>query len=224
VRKELLDALAVAGATYVVGNHDIDLEALIGSDFLAHPFFRKMTGPFSRTVGRKTFHFLHGHEVDEFNQGDRPGKGRALTILAGLAEDRFGSPFLDNERTQTVEAALTWFGELALHAWAWLVRWTSKVKAKTELTRQKPTPRQKPSLLQEHLLAMKAFKEKGKHEAIICGHTHALGTCEDWYFNSGGWAEKTNDVLQIDADGNVTFHAMEHGKLIQRDGVPVLEI
>ena len=50
-----LDRFAAMSATYVVGNHDADLKHLIDSEFLAHPFFRKLSDPFERQVGGKRF-------------------------------------------------------------------------------------------------------------------------------------------------------------------------
>ena len=59
-----LNRFAAMNATYVVGNHDAILNNLSGSEFLAHPFFRKMSGPFERQIGGRRFKFMHGHEVD----------------------------------------------------------------------------------------------------------------------------------------------------------------
>ena len=221
-RKKILDRLADINAVYVVGNHDIDLEALIGTSFICHPFFKHMTTPFSKTIGQKDFHFMHGHEVDPFNKGDKPGKGRALAILAGLAEDKVGSPFLDNG--QSVEQSLTGLGELGLRVWNLLVRWWSSVGKKTDLSSQTPTPRQKPSLIAYHLVEMAKHHDQNNYDIVITGHTHKLGTHGDWYYNSGSWSETTNDVLKISPEGKVTFHAFGDGRLTDRPDVPALGI
>jgi UDP-2,3-diacylglucosamine pyrophosphatase LpxH len=59
--ESLLDRLASLGATYVLGNHDADLAAFIGTRVLAHPFFQSMTLPIERVIGGKRFKFMHGH-------------------------------------------------------------------------------------------------------------------------------------------------------------------
>ncbi|MGA3015437.1 MAG: metallophosphoesterase, partial [Bacteroidales bacterium] len=94
--KLLLDRLAAMNAIYVVGNHDVDFDHFIGTGFLSHPLFKKMSRPFEREIGGKRFKFMHGHEVDSFNLGDTPGKGRVCCILAGMGEDKNGSPVLPN--------------------------------------------------------------------------------------------------------------------------------
>ena len=53
-----------------------------------------MCGPFEREIGGKRFKFMHGHEVDPVNSGDTPGKGRICCIVAGMHEDKNGSPVL----------------------------------------------------------------------------------------------------------------------------------
>ena len=107
--KELLDEFATIGATYVLGNHDSDLAAFVGTGFLAHPFFKGMRGPLDRTIGGRAFRFMHGHEVDLFNSGDTPSWGRMLAIFVGIFEEKNGSPILAGG--ETVEGALEGFGE-----------------------------------------------------------------------------------------------------------------
>ena len=96
LHKPLMDRLAAMDATYVIGNHDADFDHFIGTGFLSHPLFEKMSRPFEREIGGKRFKFMHGHEVDPFNSGDTPGKGRVFCILAGMREDENKSPVLPN--------------------------------------------------------------------------------------------------------------------------------
>ena len=91
-RKPLLDRLATMNATYVLGNHDADLDGFVGTGFLPHPLFQRMCGPFERQIGGKRFKFMHGHEVDPVNTGDEPKWDRVFCIIAGMAEDKNGSP------------------------------------------------------------------------------------------------------------------------------------
>ena len=114
-RMPLLDRLAAMKATYVVGNHDADLEGFVGTRFLSHPLFQRMSGPFERQIGGKRFKFMHGHEVDPFNKGDEPGKGRIFCIVAGQFEDRNKSPVYPNGHY--VEDDLEKIGEGLLGPW-----------------------------------------------------------------------------------------------------------
>ena len=101
-QKDLIERLSEMQAVYVVGNHDADFEDLVGTGFLAHPFFERMSGPFERTISGQRFKFMHGHELDPFNRDGTPRWGRILAILGGILEDRKGSPLLS-----AVQATLT---------------------------------------------------------------------------------------------------------------------
>ena len=92
----ILDLLAEMDVIYVVGNHDIDLEPLIGQSLLNHPFFNCMTKSFAVRLCNQTVKFFHGHEVDPYNNGLNPTWGRAMAILAGIAEDHLGSYKTEN--------------------------------------------------------------------------------------------------------------------------------
>ncbi len=48
--RPLLDRLAGMQATYVLGNHDGDLEHFVGTDLLSCPFFQRMRGPIERAT------------------------------------------------------------------------------------------------------------------------------------------------------------------------------
>jgi UDP-2,3-diacylglucosamine pyrophosphatase LpxH len=113
----LLGRLGEMQATYILGNHDADLAALIGRNLLSHPFFGAMSGPVERRIGAKRFKFVHGHEIDEFNSDETPSWGRMMTIFAGICEDKNGSPMMGE---MPVEDVLTFWGELALKGFKWV--------------------------------------------------------------------------------------------------------
>lgn len=213
-RLELINRLAQMQAIYVVGNHDVDLESLISTDMLANQFFKKMSQRFVKKIGDKKFMFMHGHEVDPYNKGDSPGWGRILTIFAGIFEDKNQSPFLPIG--DAVEEVLNQFGETMLILWNHL---TNKLKKKVSggdspNPESELTPAQNPKLAKKMLHRYKEDKIKEGYDIGIVGHTHKVGRLEDWYFNSGCWAEATNSFLRISDDGNVEVFDWENGKAI----------
>ena len=202
-RRPLIDRLSDMGATFVIGNHDSDLEALIGSDILGPRFFKKMSRAFFRTISGKKFKFMHGHEVDPVNKGDTPGLGRIVAIFAGICEDINRSPILHTG--ETVENKL-------LRIWIWL-----KMKFKEIIIRgrrRELTPAQNPKRATKMLEEYKKDRMKEGYDIAIVGHTHKVGKFEDWYFNSGCWTEATNNFLRISDDGTVRVFDWENGKAI----------
>ena len=218
-RRKLLDRLADMGAVYVLGNHDVDLRAFVGtaSDFISHPFFKNMCDKFDRAINGSTFRFMHGHEVDPFNKGDSPGWGRILTIFAGIFEDKNGSPILAGG--ETVEGALESFGENMLRLWNWLVNKLKKSVSGGDSPSPKNelTPAQNPDRAEEMLLAYWQDRKANGYDVAVVGHTHVPGRIGDWYFNSGSWVGATNDFLRIASDGKVRLYKWEGGKAISCD-------
>jgi UDP-2,3-diacylglucosamine pyrophosphatase LpxH len=208
-RMGLIDRLADMEATFVVGNHDIDLEALIGIDLVGHRFFKKMTRRFVREIAGKRFVFMHGHEVDPYNKGDSPGWSRIAAIFAGICEDFNRSPVLD-----TGEFFESWLFKIVKRLWNWVRMRFVFVSDKRQLT-----PAQNPKLVKKMLHRYKEDKIKEGYDIGIVGHTHKAGRFEDWYFNSGCWAEATNSFLRISDDGNVEVFDWENGKAIPNETV-----
>lgn len=104
---QLLDELVqIENVLIILGNHDMDLLGLVSCKELnlqnAHPVFSKIHVPdegggkdvFTQKFGDLTYGFIHGNEIDNFNNSPLPGIGRAITILAGVIEDSVGGPFL----------------------------------------------------------------------------------------------------------------------------------
>lgn len=218
-RQALLDRLAKMKATYVVGNHDADLAAFIGTGVICHPFFERMCRPFERTVNDCRMKFMHGHEVDPFNSGDVPGWGRILTILAGIFEDRNGSPLLSSG--ETVEEVLNEFGEALLGLWKLML---ARVARRTDGAalpdpKNELTPAQNPSRIEGMLDKYKRDKEANGYDVAIVGHTHQPGRRGDWYFNSGSWATEKNSFLLIDASGKVEVFDWMDGRAVPNPAV-----
>ena len=221
--KPLLDRLAAMSATYVVGNHDTDIEHFIGTGLLSHPLFEKLSRPFEREIGGKRFKFMHGHEVDPFNSGDTPGKGRICAILAGMREDKNGSPVLPNG--EFVEDHLEEIGDIleaiAGHieiAETRLTGWWNRLRPggqREENWARHLTPAQNPDLAKQMLALYYEDMEDCGYDVLIAGHTHHPGRIGDWYFNSGTWARKKNSFIQISAAGKAAVFDWVDGRLVR---------
>jgi UDP-2,3-diacylglucosamine pyrophosphatase LpxH/uncharacterized membrane protein HdeD (DUF308 family) len=220
-RLELLDHLARLKATFVPGNHDVDLAHFVGTDFLNHPFFRHMRAPFVREFGGRRFRFFHGHETDPFNSGDDPSFGRMLSIFGGVFEDQNGSPLL---RTgEGVEDVLEQFGESMLLIWqcAMATMQTHTGQERGHVPQTALTPAQNPGRLGEHINGVRADLERSHYDVAVLGHTHKPGRIGDWYFNSGSWAGPGNPFLRISPDGHVRYLDWKDGRAVEQ-AVPVV--
>jgi UDP-2,3-diacylglucosamine pyrophosphatase LpxH len=217
--RPLLDQLSQMNAVYILGNHDADLGAFIGSDLLIHPFFGGMRAKEERVIAGKKFRFMHGHEVDPFNSGDAPGWGRMLAIFAGIFEDKNGSPFLADG--QPVEGALEGFGENLLRLWNWLVNKLKKSVSGGDSPNPKNelTPAQNPDRALEMLALYKDYRIKNDYDVIIAGHTHQPGRIGAWYFNSGSWAGIMNNFIRIEPSGEVKTFNWADGKPEEKDTI-----
>jgi UDP-2,3-diacylglucosamine pyrophosphatase LpxH len=199
----LLDRFSEMRAVYVVGNHDVDLEAFIGTDFLCHPFFGRMGRPFERVIDGKRFKFMHGHEVDPFNCGDAPSWGRIFSIIAGMFEDHHKSPLLPSG--ETVEAVLEEFAEDMLRLWNSRATKLTKpeISAPPPNPQKELTPAQNPDRVQEMYRRYREDREANGYDVAIVGHTHLPGRLGNWYYNSGTWTGQSNNFLRISPAGDV---------------------
>lgn len=193
---QLIEKLGKMNVTYIIGNHDIDLVGFVDQKLLNPALFQSLSAPFFRKIGGKTFCFMHGHEVDPYNNEEVPGKGRLLTIFAGMAESFVGSPKLADGRS--VESVLEQSGE---GAWKHLKAFGRRLLAKILLLfgsqSNDTSPAQNSDRAAEMLLNYKAHKEQNKYDVLIVGHTHQPGQMDGWYFNSGSWATTNNNFVRI---------------------------
>jgi len=217
----LIKKLGEMNVTYVIGNHDIDLVGFVDQKLLSPALFQSLSAPFSQEIGDKTFYFMHGHEVDPYNNDDVPGKGRLLTIFAGMAESFVGSPTMPDGRS--VESVLEQAGEGALSR---LKVWGRRLLAKLLMLFGSQTndtsPAQNPERAAEMLLSYKAHKEQNGYHVLIVGHTHQPGRLDGWYFNTGSWATTDNNFARISPTGNVQIFDWNNG--VPQRNVTVLSL
>jgi UDP-2,3-diacylglucosamine pyrophosphatase LpxH len=200
-RMPLIDRLAAMQAVYVVGNHDADFEDLIGTGFLAHPFFDRMCGPFERTIAGKRFKFMHGHELDPFNRDGTPRWGRILAIFGGILEDRKGSPLLS--AGGLTEKTLLKVGRGFMWLWNQSVNLFEKSERRqaTHALAESLTPAQDPAKIKGIMSLYHINKRLEGYDFLVTGHTHKAGLFQDWYCNSGCWVGLRTTFLRITADG-----------------------
>ncbi len=201
-RKKLLDRLANMDTAYIVGNHDWDLGSLVDQDFINHNFFKTMRKPFSQVIGDKKFYFMHGHEVERHKNQQRPAWGRILAILAGIMEDRKGSPMLS--AGGIVEKTLIRASRIFMWIWNFALNHLDSVRNKehdhdfdTELT-----PSQNPQLVPKVLKLYEIARVKNNCDVVVAGHTHRARN-ESWYCNPGCWVGSRNSYLRIDTSGKI---------------------
>jgi len=202
-RMPFVERFARMDAVYVVGNHDADVADLIGTGLLNHPFFERMSGPFSRRIGGRTFRFMHGHEVDPFNRDGRPHWGRILAILAGIIEDRKGSPLLS--AGGLTEKALLKVSRVFMWLWNDSVNWFEKgiPDQPHHSVSESLTPTQDPARVKGILALYQKDRLQKGYDCLVAGHTHRAGLFGQWYANSGCWVGLRNNFLKIKPDGQV---------------------
>lgn len=129
--EQILNRLAEMDVHYIAGNHDADLSHFYEDKakgfpkFLNHRFFlEKSRKELRRDYGGKRFLFLHGHEGDEYNDKPAPDFGRAVTIIAGMLEDRIKSRYIWRKKEKIpLEATLTQISDTLL----WLIEGLSSL-------------------------------------------------------------------------------------------------
>jgi len=191
LRERLLDRLAAMEAIYILGNHDADLlyfcTRVNSNCWLSHPFFGTMRTEHTECINDRSFHFIHGHEVDHYCAGDNPGLGRIAAIYSGLREDRNGSPLLN--KYKTVEAkSIGRFERLSN-----FIRWLCGKPNRTRTMNQ----------------GLRDYIRKDEYDVLVSGHTHRAG--QFWskkegslpIYNAGTWAEGTCSFVVISPGGSV---------------------
>ncbi|MCI0498328.1 MAG: UDP-2,3-diacylglucosamine diphosphatase [Planctomycetales bacterium] len=206
----LLDRLARMQAVYVVGNHDADFQDLVGTNLLAHPFFERMCGPFERVIGGRRFKFMHGHELDPFNWDGTPRWGRILSILAGIMEDRKGSPLLSaggftEKSLLKIARGFMWTWNNSVNIFE-----KSRLHEKPHSLEESLTPAQDPAKIKGILSLYHKNKIQEGYDYLVAGHTHAVGRFQDWYYNCGCWVGLRTHFLEILQEG--TIHVCEWKK------------
>ena len=202
-RMPFIERFARMEAVFVVGNHDADLADLIGTGLLDHPFFERMSGPFSRQIGPRAFRFMHGHELDPFNRDGRPHWGRILAILGGIIEDRKGSPLLS--AGGLTEKTLLKISRGFMWLWNNSVNWFEKSRSDEphHSVSESLTPTQEPGRVKGILSLYQKDRHQKGYDCLVAGHTHRAGLFGSWYANSGCWVGLRNNFITLLPDGRI---------------------
>jgi UDP-2,3-diacylglucosamine pyrophosphatase LpxH len=189
--EQLLDRLAAMGATYIVGNHDVDLKAFIGtgSKWLSHSLFSTITNNVMIYInGTKTL-VLHGHEGDCYCSSDTPGTGRITSIVSGILEDKAGCAVRGGDVVED-----SFIGKL---------EWLTKLLGKTG--------DRNTEIIQE----IDAVRLDNRADYVIAGHTHLAGKCGSWYYNAGCWCRGIDSFVHIDEDGAIGVYDWRDGQAVE---------
>ena len=216
-QKNLIERLSELRAVYVVGNHDADFEDMIGTGFLGHSFFERMTGPFERNIAGRRFKFMHGHELDPFNRDGIPRWGRILAILGGILEDRKGSPLLSaggvtEKSLLKVGRSFMWFWNKSVNLFE-----KSEHHEKPHALTEFLTPAQDPTKIKGIMSLYHNNKMQEGYDFLITGHTHKAGLFQDWYCNSGCWVGLRSNFLRIQPDGQLHVYEWKDNHPIMVD-------
>jgi UDP-2,3-diacylglucosamine pyrophosphatase LpxH len=210
-RWELLERLTELDITYVLGNHDGELEFIGEEDVLYHRFFDSIEEPFIRTIEGKRFKFMHGHEADPFS-------GVRLRRICDVLEPLDGKLSVGENPeilvSDSVYRVLIEIGELGKHTWFWLRKFGTEMLEKSGLIDEDREVKR--CIRTRKLLA--AYHEEwrdGLYDVAIAGHTHKAGRCSQWYFNSGSWMRGQSNFLRIRPDGIVDVCHWEGNSPVQ---------
>jgi UDP-2,3-diacylglucosamine pyrophosphatase LpxH len=207
--KYLLDKMAKMNIIYVPGNHDSQIQPMAEAGLLRHPFFSKISNPFTKTYQNKTFYFCHGHNFDTANSPTHPGIGEILSIATGIFEDKLGSPILKNGKN--IEEILVKYAEKFLKYWNFFFRLFSplpKIDPKVSLTYL-----QSGTSFGQNIIAIYDFMKKNKLDYLVAGHIHRIGFFKDWYCNTGSWIDLHNEFVIIDdKTGHIDLYNWDNGR------------
>ena len=192
-RTDLLDRLAQMKVSFVPGNHDQALTKYINSENVPHPFFRKVTQPFTRIIGDRKISFMHGHELDIINRNLTPRMGRFLGFEYAKGSPVFSSDSIEEALLNIEEKLFLLFLNIAKNIFS-VAGFSEQLEHFYIMPRQKRIDK----LILKH-------EHKKNNDGAISAHTHRLCKFQDWYFNSGSWTDRTNDFLRILPDGKINL-------------------
>jgi UDP-2,3-diacylglucosamine pyrophosphatase LpxH len=193
-RRGMIDRLAEMEAIYVLGNHDADLREFVGTDWLQHPFFRRMVNYYQTEWAGRTIRFIHGHSADPYCESDIPGLGRVSAIYSGIWESRYGRPTIEKfgparkQHYATVEDAT--IGRIERLMTLWRKLWGKPGRFEE---------------INQHLI-----EEHRPGEILVTGHTHRAGKIRGHeIYNTGTWAENTCSFVTIDSHATLVWDWVE---------------
>jgi len=204
-RQALLDKMSANSHVYLLGNHDRWYSSGIScrESISSHPFFDNMTEQFVLTVGNKRILFMHGHEIDPYNQEKEPSSAQAALLTAEKHP-----PVSGNNNTIFAVA------KKVIRA---CFGWVTHIRLETghDLTSSCDTD----NLYSYHLHNTALLKEKLKgtdneFDFVVMGHSH-IPEQRSWYHNTGAWAEGITTFLEIDkssSDPKFTLFEWRDGK------------
>ena len=183
---DLLNRIVNMNSIFIVGNHDIDLQSLIGLN-LKNNFIDSLSSCLIVERNGKHIRIMHGHEFDKFNDPKKSMLlGKISALAAGWIEMQIGTTLGEKSTETILDKIAMFFVNLFSSIYRNLNKTSSENKNKETFYS---------NLIEYH--------NKCIDNIIITGHTHDAGIISDWYFNSGSWQKKSPYFIAIDKSGSI---------------------
>lgn len=198
-RHRLLDRIAEADPVYILGNHDACIAN--ASQDQVHSLFQCVQSPFTVTIGDQRFRLMHGHEHDPFIKNRLYSRTLPGWLSAAfLVKDnvcRWTGDSIPNLFLEGGEYLLDFY-----HGLRGDVR--GQVHPALRRHRERFQRRSRDSFRTQKMLSRYHHdKDDLNYDIAVVGHSHKVGRCGNWYFNSGCWIGATHSFLKIWPDGRV---------------------
>ena len=181
---------------YIVGNHDVDLQGLIGLQ-IDSPLVSCLTSEVVTNRGGKEIRICHGHEFDKFNNEAHMILGRIAAQVAGQVEMEVG-PKIGSESTEAVlNQSVTGFLDFAKDLWS---------RHKTPAERKKDA-----EPIDDVREKLDEYHKLHPAQILVAGHTHEAGLYGGWYTNSGSWQDDKANYVCISPEGELTLRKWPGG-------------
>ena len=200
-RRDLLDHLADMQAVYVPGNHDEDVVSMIDPYCPLHPFFTRITEPFTQCIGDRRFRFMHGHEIDPLMNAGWKNLGRMIGAMTHRYELRRESRAATRDALGLSSALDDPILRLRLRLRHSMIKTMREGRVRMSAERVRDLTRQ--IRTQRMITHYSDDRIDDLYDVAIVGHTHYAATFGDWFFNSGSWTGRSNDFLSISPLGEV---------------------
>jgi UDP-2,3-diacylglucosamine pyrophosphatase LpxH len=200
-RRELLDRLAEMQAVYVPGNHDEDAFSLRDPYCPLHPFFTRITDPFTQRIGDRRFRFMHGHEIDPLMNAGWKNLGRMIGSMTYRYELRRESRAASGDALGLSRVGDDPILRLRIRLRRSMMRTMQEGRVRMSAEKVRLLTRQ----IRTQCMITRYCDDRVEdlYDVAIAGHTHYAATFGDWFFNSGSWTGRSNDFLTISPQGEV---------------------
>ena len=172
---DLIARLLKMDATFVVGNHDVDLMGFIGMPLGCA---NNLVAGVDLEFNGRVIHICHGHEFDIFNDANSMFTGK----LTGLLFHKFELD-VGRNKAEWVERVVE---PIVRKIMLQIIRFYRRVFARTSRER-----------LLSPVSFMEAWRAINPNCNLISGHTHMAGRYKDWHLDCGSWQDTQAHYVKI---------------------------